>query len=526
MSKVQIYDTTLRDGAQGPGVSFSVEDKVKVALKLDELGVDFIEAGYPGASDSEKEVFNRLRAEQFTRSRLVAFGSTRLKNSRPEDSKSLTSIVESGAEVATIFGKSWTLHIYEVLKTTLEENLRMIEDSIRFLRAEGMRVFFDAEHYFDAYLADRDYALETLRVAKEAGAETIVLCDTRGGTLTDEFCRIFGETIHETDTTLGVHTHNDSGVAVANSIHAVRLGAVQVQGTMNGYGERCGNANLCTIIPVLSLKLGIDTIPSENLIKLTETARFISEVANLPMDERQPFVGGYAFAHKGGMHSDGVVKRTDTFEHIDPSLVGNLREIIISQLAGRAAVLESAKLYKADIDKDHPIIGELLAELEARSAIGYEYEDAEGSFELLIMKRLGNYQQLFERCGFRVTIDRREDGSIYSEATIKIRVGDKTIHTAADGNGPVDALDKALRKALLEIYPDLKNISLIDYKVRVLNSEAGTAAKVRVFIESTDHHHKWGTVGASENIIEASWQALLDSIDYGLQYKRARKKPL
>jgi len=523
MRKIEIYDTTLRDGTQGSGVNFTVEDKLKIIQKLDELGVDYIEAGYPAASGLDRDVFARLRDRKLSTSRIVAFGSTRAKATRPEDSGSLTAIVESGAPIAAVFGKSWTLHVCEVLRTTREENLRMIEDSVRFLRSHGLVVFYDAEHYFDGYAADSEYALETLRAALSAGAERLVLCDTRGGTVRRELARIYEETATRINALYGIHTHNDSGLAIANSLSAVELGASQVQGTINGYGERCGNANLCILIPLLTLKLGMETIPRRNLILLTETARFVSEVANLPMDERQPFVGAHAFAHKAGMHSDGVLKNHESFEHIDPALVGNERGILVSHLAGRAAVAECVRRYVDAIDKRDNSISELLEEIERRTAEGYEYEDAEGSFELLVMKKFGKHRDLFERCGFRVIIDRREDGSMYAEASIKIRVGDEVIHTAAEGNGPVDALDRALRKALSEIYPQIKTISLVDYKVRVLNSESGTAAKVRVFIESTDREHQWGTVGVSENIMEASWQALLDSIEYGLLYKQARR---
>ena len=522
MDRVKIYDATLRDGAQGEGISLSVEDKLLIARRLDEIGIDYIEGGFPGSNPKDREFFKLMSREPLKHSRLVAFSSTRRAKARVDDDPGIRGLVESGAKGAAIFGKSWDLHAREVLKASLKTNLEMIEESVAFVKAAGMEVIYDAEHFFDGYKDNPEYALATLEAAERGGADWLVLCDTNGGTLTWEVEQIIREVRGRVTVPLGIHAHNDGGLATANSLVAVQLGAMQVQGTINGYGERCGNANLCSIVPTIELKMHKHCLPEASLARLTETALYVAEIANQSLDARQPYVGGSAFAHKGGMHIDAVEKHPRTYEHVDPALVGNRRRLLLSELAGRSLLLDKAREYDVNANKDSPEIQQLFQVLRERELQGYLFEGAEGSFELLLMKAFNKHKDLFHRVGFRIIVDKMTDGTVLSEATIKIGLGDKQVHTAAEGSGPVGALDTALRKALEQFYPEIKNIRLTDYKVRVLDEHASSSSKVRVLIESTDNETLWGTVGVSDNIIEASWQALVDSLEYGLLYKKAR----
>ena len=523
MKKVKLYDTILRDGSQGEGISFSVEDKLKIVRKLDALGIDYIEGGNPGSNPKDAKFFRRVKNIRFKNAKLTAFGSTRRAKKRAEGDPSLQALLKAGTPVVTIFGKSWDLHVRDVLKTTPEENLRMIKDSLRFMKKKGKEVIFDGEHFFDGYKNNRDYALKTLKVSQEAGADWLVLCDTNGGTMPYEIESIIKEVKKRFKIPLGIHTHDDSGMAVANSVIAVKLGATQVQGTINGYGERCGNANLCSIIPNLKLKLGIDCLTERQLKNLTAVSRFIDELANLAHNEKHPYVGSSAFAHKGGMHVDAVRKNPVSFEHVEPELVGNRRRVLISELSGKSNVLYKAMEYNLDLKKDTPQARKILEDLKKLEDEGYQFEGAEGSFELLMRKAMGKHRTFFDLEGFRVSVEKREDNRLISEATIKVRVGGKREHTASEGDGPVNALDNALRKALEKFYPVLKKVHLTDYKVRILNPETGTEAITRVLIESSDDKESWGTVGVSANIIEASWRALVDSIEYRLLKERERK---
>ncbi len=520
MVKVKIYDTTLRDGAQAEGISFSLEDKVRIAQKLDELGFHYIEGGWPGSNPKDIKFFQRMKRIGLKNAQLTAFGSTRRAKYPVEKDPNIQALLESETKVVCIFGKSWDLHVRVALGISLEENLKIIEDSVSYLKKKKKEVIYDAEHFFDGYKDDPSYALKTLRVAQEAGADWIVLCDTNGGTLPQELIEITRRAKREVKVPLGIHAHNDSGLALANTLAAVQEGAVQVQGTINGLGERCGNVNLCSVIPNLQIKMGMDCIEKKQLAKLTEVSRYVAELANLPHDERQPFVGNSAFAHKGGIHVSAVKKDPRTYEHILPELVGNHRRILVSELAGRSNILYKAKEYGLDLEKRTPQTEKVLEDLKRLEDEGYQFEGAEGSFELLMKKALGKYRSLFDLEGFRVTVEKRKDGTLNCEATIKVKVAGIEEHTAAEGNGPVNALDNALRKALEEFYPSLKEVRLTDYKVRVLDVKAGTAAPVRVLVESGDPKESWGTVGVSTNIIEASWQALVDSLEYKLLKKR------
>lgn len=516
--KVQLYDTTLRDGAQSEGISFSLEDKIRIIKKLDEIGVSFIEAGWPGSNPKDIKLFEAAKKLELKNAHITAFGSTRhIKNKVSEDSN-IKALVETGCEYITIFGKSWDLHVAKALRITLEQNLELISDSISYLVSKGKKIIYDAEHFFDAYKANPEYALKTLKVAQDAGCCTIVLCDTNGGTMPFEIENIIKVVKDKFNTSLGIHSHNDSEMAIANTILAVRLGCEQVQGTINGYGERCGNANLCSIIPNLKLKLGIDCISNEQLKKLTEVSRFINEVANVSPHIHQPYVGISAFAHKGGIHVDAIKKCAETYEHITPEIVGNHRRLLVSELAGKATILEKAAQYNIKLDKDSPEVAKITRILKKMEDEGYQFEGADASFELLIKKNVGLYRSFFDLMGFRVIVERR-NGKLISEATIKLIVKGEEEYTVAEGDGPVNALDNALRKALEGFYPIVKGIHLTDYKVRVLDAQEGTAAKVRVLIESSNLQDTWGTVGVSENIIEASYKALVDSIEYVLLKK-------
>lgn len=524
-NKVIIYDTTLRDGAQGEGVFFSVEDKLRIVKKLDSIGIDYVEGGWPGSNPKDLEFYQAAAKLNLKHAKLSAFGSTRRANNPPEKDKILNDLLQTNTPVVTIFGKSWDLHAREVLKVSLAENLQMIEDSIAYLRRNDREVIFDAEHFYDGYKANPDYALETLKAAVRGGANFIVLCDTNGGTLPLEAIDIFNRVKREFSLPIGVHFHNDSGTAVASSIISVQSGAAQVQGTFNGYGERCGNANLTSIIPTLILKLGYEATVGPNLHLLTETSRFISELTNLHHDERQPYVGASAFAHKAGTHHDAIIKNPVTLEHVRPEQVGNERRFLLSDQAGRSTVLNKIKEFLPETKKDDPRVQKLTTHLKELENLGYQFEAAEASFDLVIKKAFNLYEKAFNLEGFRIIVEKRGDQPVLTEATIKVGVGDEKEITAAEGEGPVNALDRAIRKALLRFYPEISDINLIDYKVRVLDEKRGTAAKVRVLIQSSDGKNSWGTVGVSENLIEASWEALVDSIEYGIINKNNEEKP-
>ncbi|HPQ45940.1 MAG TPA: citramalate synthase [Clostridia bacterium] len=514
MNKIYIYDSTLRDGAQGKNVSFTVKDKIKIVKKLDDAGIDYIEAGNPGSNPKDAEFFNSIKDVELNNSRIVAFGSTRRPGIKASEDINLRHIVESGVKTAAVFGKSWDFHVTDILKTTLDENLEMIRDSISFLVKKGFDVIFDAEHFFDGYKANPDYAMKTLEAAVESGAFSICLCDTRGGTFPTETYDMTKAVVEKFDVEIGIHCHNDNGMAVSSSIAAVEAGAIQVQGTMNGLGERCGNANLTTIVPNLQLLKNYDCIPEKSMASWSETAVFISEVANLALHDDAPFVGSAAFSHKGGMHTDALTKNTKSYELFDPSEVGNKRHILMSEVAGGSSVMKLLGKIDPTVTKKDPRTREIIDRMKEMEFLGYQYEAAEASFELIIRRILGLYNPSFELVEFKVMVNEPNVTNMNSTAMIKIKVRDEYEVTAAEGDGPVDALDGALRKALTKFYPDLGKIKLTDYKVRVLDSEMATAAKVRVLIESTDGKNEWTTIGVSTDIIEASWIALVDSIEY------------
>jgi len=523
MREIKIYDTTLRDGSQGEGISFSVMDKVNIAKKLDEFGAHYIEGGWPGSNPKDMEFFKQARKLKFKNSELVAFGSTRRPKISPEEDENLAALIKSGVNSVAIFGKTWDMHVTDVLKVSLHENLKMINDTIEFLKSKNLYVFYDAEHFFDGYLRNKDYALETLRSAVSAGCDAVVLCDTNGGMLTHELGAIVRAVSSECPTVkLGIHTHNDGGVAVANTLAAVEAGAGIVQGTINGYGERCGNADLCGIIPNLQLKLGYKCVSESKLKELTEVSRYVNEISNMKPQDNQPFTGRSAFAHKGGVHINAVMKNPVSYEHIAPEKVGNHRRILVSELSGKTSIILRAKEMEMDLTKDDPKTKKILRLIQSMENQGYHFEAADGSFELLMKKALKKYKSFFTLEGFRVSIEKREDDTLISEAIIKLNVNKKEEHTAAIGDGPINALDNALRKALAKFYPALSKMHLSDFKVRVLDEKAGTAAKVRVLIQSEDKDSSWGTVGVSENIIEASWQALVDSVEYKLLKDKVR----
>jgi len=516
--KIKIYDTTLRDGSQGEEISFSVADKLRIAAKLDELGVDYIEGGWPGANPKDTEFFKQARSLGLSRAALAAFGSTRRKGITPARDPQVKALVEARTSVVTLVAKSWQFHVTEVLRTTLSENMAMITDTVDYLKQKGIEVILDAEHFFDSWKSGRTYAEEVVLAGTEAGADSICLCDTNGGSLPGQVADAVAEVKRMTDLPLGIHCHNDCELAVANSLAAVEAGADMVQGTINGFGERAGNANLCSIIANLELKAGLRALPKGKLARLREVSHFIYELALLAPPLHQPYVGDSAFAHKGGQHGDAVRKNPETYEHVAPESVGNHRRFIISDLAGASSVLIKAGEYGHRMSGKSGEARMLLDQVKALEEQGYQFEGAEASFELLMKEALGGRKHYFDFKGFRVIDERRpEDDKARAEATIQVEVeGKGDAHTAAEGVGPVNALDNALRKALLRFYPGLSDVRLIDYKVRVLPAGLATASKVRVLIESTDGTDVWGTVGVSDNIIEASWQALIDSIDYKL----------
>ncbi len=522
MKKIFIYDTTLRDGSQTEGISYSLKDKINIAKKLDEFGIDFIEGGWPYSNPKDKDFFDYFKKHPLRRSKLVPFGSTAHPANPAHRDKNLIALVGAGTEYATIFGKSWDLQVKDVLRISLEDNLRLIADSIGFLRKKNRKVFFDAEHFFTGYQRNCRYAVQTIETAARAGA-TIVFCDTNGGTLPWEIKDIVNRVRRETGIeNFGLHCHNDSGMATANSLIAVADGCNHIQGTFNGYGERCGNADLVSIVSILKLKMGYDLSCDKKLNQLTEFSHYVSEVSNVAHADNHPFVGRSAFAHKGGVHIDAMLKNHLAYEHVSPELIGNKRRYIVSELAGKSSIVIKAKELEYELDKKSERakkLHKLIQELESQ---GYQFEAAEASFKLLLEREFRKYKKFFDLLGFRVIIEKRDDGRLISEATIKIRVKGVLHHTAAEGDGPVNALDNALRKALRNFYPALAKMKLVDFKVRVLDAQIGTAAKVRVLIESQDEKESWSTVGVSENIIEASYNALVDSIEYKLLKDKPR----
>lgn len=514
---VQIYDTTLRDGAQAEGVSFLVEDKIRIARKLDEFGIHYIEGGWPGSNPKDILFFEEIQKVPIRQAIITAFGSTRSPRYPVDKDPNLAALVRAGTKAITIFGKSWDLHVTDALNIPLEQNLDLIAESIAYLKKYCDEVLFDAEHFFDGYKHNPEYAVKALQAAQDAGADCIVLCDTNGGMLPFEIQPVLEAVRKVITTPLGIHAHNDSETAVANSLMAIQLGINHVQGTINGIGERCGNANLCSIIPGIKLKLRKNCLSDEQLKGLFEVSRFVNEIANLNPWWNQPYVGDSAFAHKAGIHVSAIRKNPLTYEHIDPGLIGNQQRVLVSELSGKSNLLYKAGEFGVDLSKDTPETGAILKKLKELENLGFQFEAAEGSFELLIKKALGTHRTFFDLVGFRVIVEKREGDKVpITEATIRVKVNGEVKYTAAMGDGPVNALDTAFREALAGFYPCLKEVKLIDFKVRILNNKEGTAAKTRVLMESADENMKWGTVGVSENIIEASWQALVDSIEYKL----------
>jgi 2-isopropylmalate synthase len=524
VSRIELYDTTLRDGMQGEGMSLSAEEKLRLAHRLDELGIDLIEAGFPSSNPKELELFELLARERLGQATVAAFGMTRRRGVAADQDPALRVLADCFTPVCTLVGKTWGLHLEKVVRVDREENLRMISESVAFLVAQGKRVVYDAEHFFDGFAADAPYALRCLRAAVDAGADTVTCCDTNGGTLPEHVAAalavVSGE-LRSSGVRLGIHCHDDAGCAVANTLAAVRGGATHVQGTINGYGERCGNANLVTIIPNLQLKLGHECLTESQLSSLTSTAHFIDELLNFTPDPDQPYVGRNAFAHKGGLHVAGVNADPATFEHVDPDLVGNRRELLISELSGKGTV--HARAREAGIELDDEDAARVTERVKQLEHLGYHFEAADGSFELLLRRETGEYEPLFRLESWRAIVEKRADGQVETEATIKIWVDGERYVRTAEGNGPVNALDRALRDALVEIHPHLRDIDLVNFKVRILDETKGTGAVTRVLLDSSDGEHVWGSIGVSENIIEASWEALVDSLEHGMQLSRRRQ---
>lgn len=512
---IQIYDTTLRDGTQREGISLSCEDKIKIARKLDELGVEFIEGGWPGSNPKDAEFFQRVEGMKFKNATICAFGSTCRVGSSPAGDPNIQALLDSHTAVCTVVGKTSMLHVTDVLQTTPNENLRIIEESVRYLVEQGRRVIYDAEHFFDGYKLNARYALDTLRAAARGGAEIVVLCDTNGGTMPWEIADIIRAVKQDRGGLLGIHTHNDGECGVANALAAIREGCVQVQGTINGYGERCGNANLVSIMADLELKMGHKCVPNGNLKMLSDVSHFVAEIANISPDEHMAYVGKSAFAHKGGIHVAAIRRNVDSYQHITPERVGNKMRIVVSELSGRGNLLSKAEEYGIEVEKGEEVAG-ILNEIKALESQGFSFEAAEASVAMMMKRQQPEYKSPFELVDFSVQVEHRKGRGIFAEATVKVKVGDQIYHTAAEGNGPVNALDAALRKALMPIYPVLSHFQLSDYKVRILDGENGTAALTRVLIDTQNGTKCWSTVGASTNIIEASWFALADSVEYGL----------
>ncbi len=520
MKRISMYDTTLRDGSQGEGVNFSLIDKLQIAQRLDEIGIDYIEGGYPLSNPKDSEFFAEMKKMSLRHAQVCAFGMTRRRDCHPKDDVGMRALVEAESPVVTIVGKTWDLHVTDVLRVDLAENIAMIKDSLSYIRSEGRRVFYDAEHFFDGLKRNREYALSTIRAADEAGAEVIILCDTNGGSLPEWIAEAVELARKTVSAAIGFHGHNDGDLATANSLMAVQHGATQIQGTINGIGERCGNTDLIAVIGNLGLKMGYEVLPAEKLCQLTEISRFVYETANLSLRSGQPYVGASAFAHKGGMHVHAIERNVETYEHIDPALVGNSRRVLLSELAGKSNVLA---LGKGKYELTPEQAGRVLSQIQDLEHEGFQFEAAGASFELLVLKELGVYERFFETIHYRVNVE--HDGSNelpVCEATLKLRIGEAIEHVVGEGDGPVNALDAALRKALESAFPILRDMALVDYKVRVVNSRAGTAARVRVTIESRDDHDVWGTVGVHENIIDASWQALVASFEYKLLKDQGR----
>ncbi|PKO14722.1 MAG: citramalate synthase [Chloroflexi bacterium HGW-Chloroflexi-10] len=513
---LEIYDTTLRDGTQRKGISLSCQDKIRIAQRLDQFGVHYIEGGWPGSNPKDIEFFERAREMDWQHAVITAFGSTCRPTVNPEDDVNIQALINSGTQVCTIFGKTWNLHVTDVLRCSLEENLRIIEQSCAYLISQGRRVIYDAEHFFDGYKADPGYALETLQAAKRGGAEILVMCDTNGGTMPWDVDQIIRTLAPKIDYPLGIHAHNDSEFGVANSIAAFRTGNVfQIQGTMNGFGERCGNANLCSVLPVLELKLNQKCLPEGHLEQLSALAHFISETANLAPDEHLPYVGKAAFAHKGGVHVAAMRRNEHSYQHIDPTLVGNQMYVIVSELSGRGNLLSKAEEYNLG-ENSSVEVSNVLEEIKSLESQGYSFEGAEASVALKLKRQQTGYQAPFELIDFSVNVEHRQKRGIFAEATVKVKVDGEVMHTVAEGDGPVNALDNALRKALAGHYPQIAKFHLADYKVRILDGTNGTRATTRVLIDTKNGTKNWSTVGASANIIEASWYALSDSVEYGL----------
>lgn len=514
VSPLYLYDTTLRDGSQREGISFSLEDKIKITLRLDEFGVHYIEGGWPGSNPKDEAYFNKVSQLKLSHAKIAAFGSTTRKGTPPQDDPNIQALLAANTPVVTLVGKSWDFHVTHVLETSLEENLEMIRSSVAYMKSQGKEVIYDGEHFYDGYKANPDYALETLLAAQAGGADALVLCETNGGCLPWEVEAITKAVKSKIDTPLGVHAHNDCGCGVANSLAAVHAGVVQVQGTINGYGERVGNADLCAIIPNLQLKMGVSPLTPEKLASLSEISYYVAEVANLPRDRHAPYVGESAFTHKGGIHVAAMLKDAQTYQHIDPDLVGNTRRSVVSELSGRGNLVEKSQLMGLDLDSQQA--KEMLSDIKKLEAQGFTFESAEGSVNLMLHRLQPDYTAPFELIDFVVMVEQRQGRGLLAEANVKVRIGDRIVHTAAEGNGPVNALDSALRKALVDVYPKLASIRLDDYKVRILDSENGTSAAVRVLIDTKNGAHRWSTVGAGTNIIDASWRAIADSMEYAL----------
>ncbi len=522
--RVEFYDTTLRDGSQSEDIAFSLNDKLRITERLDEFGIHYIEGGWPGSNPKDLQYFKEVKKLRLKTAKIVAFSSTIKPQSKPDEDQIMKAILDADTGWVTIVGKSWDLHVRDALKVSLDANLQMIEKTITHLKKKGKHVFFDAEHFFDGYRKNREYTMKVLSVARDAGADVLVLCDTNGGSMPYEIYDTVASVKKTMKVKLGIHTHNDTELAVANTLMAVRAGCENVQGTINGYGERCGNANLCSIIPNVILKMGNEGIPKEHLKKLRDLSLFVDEMANFIPDKHKPYVGESAFAHKGGIHVSAIRKNPETYEHIAPEQVGNTQRVLISDLSGESSILYKAKEFNIDIGKDKKIAKEVVKKVKDLEMYGYQFEGAEGSLELLIKKKLGIHRNYFDLIGFRIIVEKKEKAHPVTEATILVRVGDRVEHTAALGKGPVNALDNALRKALHKFYPLLKDMDLVDYKVRVLSTKEGTGAPTRVLIESSDGKRTWNTVGVSENIIEASWRALVDSIDYKLLIEEEKNR--